>query len=104
MFRKLHEMKPALSAFVVFLSTDLDMRELGAKHEMFFYDSWDHEKTYANMMKGDVSSSDSSFGVNVPDPRRSFHCSKGATHNVDHHPRPLSHWSLVERREITVCG
>jgi len=64
--RKLHKMRPALSAFVVFLSTDLDVKEAGAKHEMFFYNSWDHEKTYENMLNGDVSSPDSSFGVNVP--------------------------------------
>jgi prolycopene isomerase len=64
--RKLRKMRPALSAFVVYLSTDLDLKALGANHEMFIYNTWDHEKTYEYMQKGDVSSPDSSVAVTVP--------------------------------------
>jgi len=63
---KLHKMKPSLSAFVVFLSTDLDLTRFGAAHEMFFFDSWNHDESYQSLLRGDVLSSSSSYIVNVP--------------------------------------
>jgi prolycopene isomerase len=64
--KKLRRMKPSLSAFVVYLATDLDLKQLGAKHEMFYYESWDHEEAYDSMIKGEVSGSSSSMVVNSP--------------------------------------
>jgi len=62
--KKLRRMKPSLSAFVIYLATDLDLKQLGAKHEMFYYDSWDHEEAYNSMTRGEVSGS--SLIVNSP--------------------------------------
>ncbi len=64
--RKLHKMKPSLSAFVMFLSTDLDMSQLGATHEMFHYNSWDHDQAYQSSVNGDIASPSSSYVLNVP--------------------------------------
>lgn len=64
--RKLHGMKPSLSAFVLFLATDYDMRSNGASHEMFIYNSWDHDEAYNCVLRGDMASPTSSFIVNVP--------------------------------------
>lgn len=50
--KKLQEMVPSLSAFVVYLACDLDMARLAAGHEMFFYRSWDHERTYGSILQG----------------------------------------------------
>ena len=97
-------MTPSLSAFVVFLSTDLDLKELGARHEMFFYNTWDHEKTYEEMRQGNVSSSDSSFGMTVPTLADPSIAPKGEHVAVGHHSRSLSNWGLLERREGAVCG
>ena len=63
---KLHKMKPSLSAFVVFLATDLDLSSLEARHEMFYYNSWDHERAYESILRGEISSPSSNFILNVP--------------------------------------
>lgn len=52
---KVHRMKPSLSAFVVYMSTDLDMQQMEASHEMFFYRSWNHDETYQNILEGKPS-------------------------------------------------
>ncbi len=64
--RKLRKMKPSLSAFVMFLTTDLDLAAQEARHEMFYYNSWDHEEAYNSILKGEIASSTSTFIVNVP--------------------------------------
>jgi prolycopene isomerase len=50
--RKLRSLTPSLSAFVVYMATDLDMASLGAGHEMFFYRAWDHEQVYKQILSG----------------------------------------------------
>ena len=45
-------MKPSLSAFVVYLATDLNLVELGAKHEMFLYKTWNHDETFSSIFEG----------------------------------------------------
>lgn len=42
----LNRMTPSLSAFVMYLAIDLDLRHLDAHHEIFFYRSWSHDETY----------------------------------------------------------
>ncbi len=59
-------MKPSLSAFVMFLSTDLDMSKTGAAHEMFYYDSWDYDQAYRSSLNGDIISPSSYYVLNVP--------------------------------------
>jgi prolycopene isomerase len=59
---KLQRMTPSLSAFVVYMATDLDMAALGAGHEMFFYRSWDHEQTYRSILEGKPAG----IGLTVP--------------------------------------
>lgn len=53
--RKLSRMKPSLSGFVVYMATDLDIGAMGASHEMFFYKSWDHDRTFLEMCRGEPS-------------------------------------------------
>lgn len=48
----LNRMKPSLPAFVMYLATDLDLRQLDAHHEIFFYRSWSHDETYRQMIAG----------------------------------------------------
>ncbi len=64
--RKLRNMKPSLSAFVMFLVTDLDMAQRGAGHEMFYYSSWDHEQAYRSALDGEISSASTAYVLNVP--------------------------------------
>jgi prolycopene isomerase len=48
----LRSLKPSVSAFILYAATRLDMRQLGAEHEMFIYDSWDHEESYRRILQG----------------------------------------------------
>jgi phytoene desaturase len=45
-------LRPSLSACVVYLGTDLDLRALGACHAMLAYRSWDHAETHSQMLAG----------------------------------------------------
>jgi prolycopene isomerase len=60
--RALRRMRPSLSAFVVYGATSLDLRAAGAAHEMFLYDTWDHDADYANLLRGEFSR----IGFSVP--------------------------------------
>jgi prolycopene isomerase len=53
--RALRRMRVSLSAFVVYGATGLDLRGAGATHEMFLYDTWDHDADYANLLRGEFS-------------------------------------------------
>jgi prolycopene isomerase len=52
---RLREMKPSLSAFVVYLATDLPLHERPYGHEGFFYRSFDHDQNYVDTCEGKVS-------------------------------------------------
>lgn len=56
------QMKPSLSAFVAYLATDLDLREMEVSHEMHAYASWDHEENYRTVLAGRPGV----FGVSIP--------------------------------------
>ena len=58
----LNRMTPSLSAFVVYLATDLDLHGLDTHHEMFFYRSWSHDETYRQMVAGQPSG----LSISVP--------------------------------------
>jgi prolycopene isomerase len=58
----LHRMTPSLSAFVMYLATDLDLRQFGAHHEMFCYRSWSHDQTYREVVAGQPSG----LSISVP--------------------------------------
>ncbi len=60
--RSLRAMRPSLSAFVVYGSTTMDLPAAGATHEMFFYDTWDHDEDYAALHRGELSR----IGFTVP--------------------------------------
>jgi prolycopene isomerase len=60
--RALRRMRPSLSAFLVYAGTSLDLGRAGAAHEMFLYDTWDHDQDYANALRGDFSR----IGFSVP--------------------------------------
>jgi len=50
--RALARLEPSVSAFVTYAATDLDLRTLGATHETFVYESWDHDEAYASTLAG----------------------------------------------------
>lgn len=52
--RKLRRMNPSLSAFMVYSATKLDISKMGFAHELFVYRDWDHEKTYEEVLKGNL--------------------------------------------------
>ena len=45
--RALARLEPSVSAFVAYVATDLDLRRLGATHETFVYETWNHDDAYA---------------------------------------------------------
>lgn len=50
--KRLRRMRPSLSAVVVFVATSLDLRELGAVHEVFRPLHVDHDETYQDILNG----------------------------------------------------
>lgn len=52
---RLLRMKPSSSIFVVYLATDLNIKELGVKHEAFFYNQINHLDNYHDSLSGDLS-------------------------------------------------
>ena len=50
--KRLRRMKPSLSAFVLFIATEMDLAQLGATHELFRVRHWDHEQVYADIQDG----------------------------------------------------
>lgn len=50
------QLRPSLSAAVMFLATDLDVAAAGLAHETFVYDHWDHDETYRRILAGEVPS------------------------------------------------
>ncbi len=59
----LKNMKPSLSGFVVYLATDLDVSKFKTGHEMFVYNSWDHDEMYKEQLAGIP---ESSLGITIP--------------------------------------
>lgn len=53
--RALQRSRKSLSAFLVYGGTTLDLAAAGATHEMFLYDTWDHEADDANLRRGNFS-------------------------------------------------
>lgn len=60
--RRLRAMRPSLSAFVLFIATDLDLRALGACHQMFLAETWDPEQAYRDVQRGLPSG----LGIDIP--------------------------------------
>lgn len=50
--RPLARLAPSVSAFVAYLATDLDLSTLGASHETFHFESYDHEAAWASTVAG----------------------------------------------------
>jgi prolycopene isomerase len=50
--RRVKRMKPSASAFVLFSSCTLPLHELDLPAEMFIYDHWDHDETWADVEEG----------------------------------------------------
>jgi len=50
--RPLARLAPSISAFVAYLATDLDLARLGASHETFVYEGFDHDAAYAETLAG----------------------------------------------------
>lgn len=53
--KRLAKFKTSLSAFVVYLATDLDVENLDICHEGFFYSGFDHEENFSKAMAGEVT-------------------------------------------------
>ena len=58
----LSKMRPSLSAFVVYMATNMDLAKMGAHHEMFFSKYWNHDKSYEDIYSGKPSG----ISVTVP--------------------------------------
>ncbi|NOQ16970.1 MAG: FAD-dependent oxidoreductase [Methyloprofundus sp.] len=52
---RLQRMQASMSIFVVYIATNLDVVELGAHHEAFYYDELDHELNYNKSLNGELS-------------------------------------------------
>jgi prolycopene isomerase len=50
--RALARLTPSVSAFVTYLATDLDLARLGASHETFCFESFDHEAAWSSTLSG----------------------------------------------------
>lgn len=49
----LRAMRPSISASLLYMATDLDLRQIeGLEHETFVFESWDHEKNYEGVLAG----------------------------------------------------
>src|SRR5262249_23258217 len=48
----LARLEPSVSAFVVYAAAELDFVALGATHETFVYETWDHDDAYASTLAG----------------------------------------------------
>ena len=59
---RLRRMRPSLSAFLIFAGSTLDFEQLGASHDNFLFDHWDHDKTMADVLSGRPGGT----SVNVP--------------------------------------
>lgn len=60
--RRLQRFEPALSAYVLYAATDMDLAAAGAVHETFVYRHWDHDDTYRDILAGEPGG----MWVNVP--------------------------------------
>jgi prolycopene isomerase len=60
--QKVRRLRPSLSAFTLYTATDLDLRQMGAGHEMFIFKSWDHEEEYRRVLQGEPAA----LTVSVP--------------------------------------
>ncbi len=52
---RLKNMQVSSSIFVVYIATDLDIKQAGAHHEAFYYDEISHALNYENTLQGEVS-------------------------------------------------
>jgi len=52
---RLARMQASLSIFVVYIATNLDIKQAGVQHEAFYYNDCDHLKNYNNSVSGDLS-------------------------------------------------
>jgi phytoene desaturase len=50
--RRLQRMRPSISAFVLFSACRLPVEEAGLAAEVFLYDHWDHDETWADVEAG----------------------------------------------------
>lgn len=60
---QLRLLRPSISAVTIYMATDLDLARIdGIGHEMFVFDSWDHEDAYRRSIAGQPSA----VGLGIP--------------------------------------
>lgn len=52
--RRLRTMEPGPELVALYAATDLDVRALGVRHDTTIYTEWDHDRTFARALAGDV--------------------------------------------------
>src|SRR5579884_1391225 len=52
--KRLHRMRPSISAFLLFAATKLDLHQFNAAHDTFVFHHWDHEETFRDVMNGTI--------------------------------------------------
>lgn len=53
--QKIEKMQHSLSIFVVYIATNLDLKQLNSAHEAFCYQSFDHDLNFERTLRGEVS-------------------------------------------------
>ena len=53
--QRLKRMKVSLSAFVIYIATDLDLAALDIKHKSFYYQDFDHDANFNDTKEGKIS-------------------------------------------------
>ena len=51
--RRLESMRPAVSAFIVYAATTLDIAQFDLAHEVMYYKSWDHRESFEHALAGE---------------------------------------------------
>jgi phytoene dehydrogenase-like protein len=59
---RIRRLRPSLSAFLLFAGSTLDLEAMGASHDNFLFDHWDHDETMADVLAGRPGGT----SVNVP--------------------------------------
>jgi phytoene dehydrogenase-like protein len=59
---RIRRLRPSLSAFLLFAGSTLDLEAMGASHDNFLFDHWDHDTTMEDVLAGRPGGT----SVNVP--------------------------------------
>jgi prolycopene isomerase len=53
--QRFKKMQHSLSIFAVYIATNLDLTKMDLSHELFYYQSYDHDDNFAKTLRGEIS-------------------------------------------------